>query len=340
MPRKGQGKGAEAGAQAETEALAAGSTTEEAAALAEVVEEKVDDATDEGNAPAEEAATTDDATPSDASASSAPASEPTPPAPGDDPDSVFERRVSRLANIAETAEFESGTAFGDLRDTVLDMFRASPALWSSMDSNQQRDMGRRVEGMCRTVLEKVVRVVAEEDLPTIQATVLPAFNTKGDTVELKVKVDHIDAETLLEIYRLAGHKVVLISADAKAMMNQRREVKIDPDQLGLSFADSTVRASEPATVGGDNWSEPPEGDTDLADGADATHRVFDPEDKVYLTQEGNLWTESIDEAGAWTVSEAETLASEQQAETRHVDDDPVAPDPDATDEDPDATPAD
>src|SRR5215213_213236 len=57
----------------------------------------------------------------------APATEPAEPASeGEDHITQFEKRCERLIGIVEDAEFESGTLVGDIRDTMLEIFKNRP----------------------------------------------------------------------------------------------------------------------------------------------------------------------------------------------------------------------
>lgn len=181
-----------------------------------------------------------------------------PAAPGEDADTVFERRMDRLTRIAGEADFETGTALGDLRDVLLDLFRHRPKLWSAMSAGEQQDMARHVEKVAQQVLRKVVVSIAQEDMENIQATFLGDFSVKGESIQAKIKIDHVDGESLLAAYALAGHKIIIVSADEKRFAAQRRDVDIMPDQLPMTFADDKPKAPEPAPAA------PPADDSDLA----------------------------------------------------------------------------
>lgn len=322
-----------------------------AAQVGEIVDE---DPLGVGNAPADATATTGDATESDASAdngeatstvsapegeaaedaSIAEAAAPVPAAPGDDPESVFARRLERLTNIVADAEFESGTILGDLTECTVELFKARPMLWSAMDKNQQRDVVRHIEATMRLALDKIVLVMAQEDDLTVEGTLVGQFTVKGDAVEAKIKIDHVDSDGLLDVYRLAGHKIVLISADSKRFSSKRREPDTPGNQPGLPFADE-----EKPKPGAAIMSKPPEhpdDDSDLADEEDEdeeevlvddtrTHGdhsaindeatelfgVFDEGRSEWLIDENggdDGWTNDVKSAGKWPHGEATRLA--------------------------------
>lgn len=285
--RTPKAKAAKAGEEAKAEALDAGSTAEEAEALEAVVEEKVDEATVNE----------------------------TPVAPGDDPASVFERRLDRLTTLVEEAQFESGTAFGDLRDCILDLFKHRPALWSAMGQSDQRDLIRHVEATAKQVLSKIVLAVAEDESETIQATLLGQFTVKGEAIEAKLKIEQANSDVLLDLYAMAGHRVVIVSADDKRFMSARRDAPTEPDQREIAFADPAP--TPPSHPADDSDLADGADDADGDDGAETTDRdtwgVFDTDRGEWLIDEGggeSGWADMPSDAGLWSYERATQLAAD------------------------------
>ncbi len=214
----------------------------------------------------------------------APAADPVPAAPGEDAETVFDRRLERLNRIVEEAEFDTGTALGDLRDCIIDLFKHRPKVWSAMSQSEQQDTIRAVEKMGQQIMRKMVLVIAQDESESIQGTLDPKFSVKGDSIELKVKVDHIDGDVLLLAYELADHKVVLVSADDKRFSSQRRDVPTDPDQLPMTFADDKPKA--PTEIKSTPPAAPaPADDSDLAGGEAEPAAV---ETAVAAAEEGDV----------------------------------------------------
>lgn len=245
---------------------------------------------------------------------------------------MFERRIARLTSLVENAEFEGGSAFGDLRDCILDLYKQRPKLWSAMPPSEQTDLVRHIEGIAKQVLEKVVLVIAQEDDLTIEGTLLPAFNVKGESVEVKIKLDHVLADDLPDIYRLTGHKVVIVDASSKRFMSARREHNLGKDQPDLPFASSAPSA--PREIVSPTPAEHPADDSDLAgedddgdelpegEGAEPeadpvldgdAWGVFNTDRGEWLIDEAggdDGWTNSADDAGRWPHDEAKVLAAD------------------------------
>lgn len=165
-----------------------------------------------------------------------------------------ERNLERLQRIAEEAEFESGTLVGDIRDGLLDVFKSRLKPWSQMSQGEQADLNRTLESIAKTVLRKLVVVLAEEEDVSVHAT-LKGYAVDGETFKLKV-VAKGDEETATELFRMDGHEVILIRADARRHYGQKRDAETHPDQPGLGFSDPPKAEEE--------LPPPPADDSDLA----------------------------------------------------------------------------
>lgn len=207
---------------------------------------------------------------------------------------AFERRVDRLMEIVEEAEFESGTLVGDIRDTNLEIFKNRPKAWSQLSAGEQGDIVRALEAAAKKVLRKLVIVIAEEDDVSVHAT-LKGYAVDGDTFKLKV-VAKGDEETAAELFRMDGHEVIMIRADARQHHGQRKDAEIQPDQPGLVFSDGGA----PKEI----VSTPPADNSDLAEagGPEPTEEVEDdpPEvtvlDKLDVNERVNVKTGMIERA--------------------------------------------
>lgn len=164
---------------------------------------------------------------------------PTPAAPGDDAPTVFDRRLERLTNIAIEADFESGTAFGDLRDCLLNLFKHKPKHWDAMIPSERADTIKTIGDACKVAIGKIVLVVAQDDANSIQGTLDKKWGVNGETIELKVKVDNADGETLVDALKLAGQRVILVSADSNRHMSARRDIHPGEDQVAMQFVSDT-----------------------------------------------------------------------------------------------------
>jgi hypothetical protein len=188
--------------------------------------------------------------------------------PGEAVDHVdeFERRIETLTGIAESAEFESGSLLGDIRDTIVEIFKHRPKPWSQMSEAEQRDMARGIEQSARTLVRKIVVVVAEEDLVSVQAT-LKGYSAKGGTFKLNAEARG-DEETARLLFEMDGHEFVIMSADATRFLGQKGDAAVQPDAPALPFSDPPAEGSE--------------NDEDLVDAAD---EEADQEENADVTEE-------------------------------------------------------
>jgi len=253
-----------------------------------------------------------------------------------DEQTVFDRRIERLNTIVEESRFEAGNAFGILRDTILDLFKHRPSQWQGMDNQAQRDTIRAIEEASKDIIGKLVLVIAQEDCPTIHATMLDKLAVNGEAVEVKVKIEHINPAVLLDVYKMAGQRVVILSADDRRFMGARTTPQTDPDQPDLPIE----APAEPAALN-EMWNITSDGkhpvamtidDDALADGDDTpsgvdlaiqsasadptlTHGVFDEMTTEWLaiikepqSEEDDVWTPDASQAKRMTEAEARRIA--------------------------------
>jgi len=267
-----------------------------------------------------------------------------------DEQTVFDRRIERLNTIVEESRFEAGNAFGILRDTILDLFKHRPSQWQGMDNQAQRDTIRAIEEASKDIIGKLVLVIAQEDCPTIHATMLDKLAVNGEALEAKLKIDHVNAGVLLDVYKMAGQRVVVVSADDRRFMGARTTPQTDPDQPDLpieaviapqkitdvTFGTMPITAKIDELVSGELKQHPVAmtiDDDALADGDETpsgvdlaiqaasddalTHGVFDEMTTEWLAiikeppSEGDdVWTPDASQAKRMTEAEARRIADQ------------------------------
>jgi hypothetical protein len=161
---------------------------------------------------------------------------------GEDHITEFEKQLERLETIVLNAEFDNGSLMGSVRDAMLDVFRNRPKPWSQMSEQEQRDMGKALENVATTLIRRVVLVVAEEDEIAVTGT-LKGYSAKGGDFKLTVEAAG-DDETALELYKMDGHAVVIMSADAAKFLKKNKDADVEPDQPALEFADEETPPAE------------------------------------------------------------------------------------------------
>lgn len=262
-----------------------------------------------------------------------------------DAETVFDRRMERFMTIVEEARFEAGNAFGILRDTILDLFKHRPSTWQGMDNQAQRDTIRAIEDASKDIIGKLVLVIAQEDCPTIHATMLDKLAVNGEAVEVKLKIEHVNADVLLDVYKMAGQRVVIVSADDRRFMGAKTAPKTDPDQpdlpIEVNIADAIVTDAKINAVQMHPIAMTID-DAALADGDDTpsgvdvaigeaiyagvyknagdpalTHGVFDEMTTEWLaiikeppSEDDDVWTPDASQAKRMTKAEAERIAEQ------------------------------
>jgi hypothetical protein len=167
---------------------------------------------------------------------------------------AHEANLERLVAIAEGAAFESGTLVGDIRDTLMDIFKNRRVPWSQMSEIEQRDTAKAFETIAKVFIRKTVLIVAEEDLASVTGT-LKGYSAKGGLFKCSVEANG-DEETAQQLFNMDGHSVVIMSADHERFTGQKKDAEVQPDAPALPFADS------------EETEQPPADDSDLVEAAD------------------------------------------------------------------------
>lgn len=233
------------------------------------------------------------------------------PGEGEDHAAAFERHVERLQQTALDAEFESGTLVGDIRDVLLDTFKLRPKPWAHHSESEQRDLAKALENVAKTVIRKVVFVVAEQDEISVTATV-KGYSAKGGVFKINAEARG-DEETATQLFGMDGHDVVIMSADSARFTGQKNDADVQPDAPGLPFSDP---ASEEVDL--EAAAEPP---VIIAETLGANERVNLKTGMVERPVGGVDWTRAKD----WKdVRDAtpEELAAERESQADFSDDKP------------------
>lgn len=178
-----------------------------------------------------------------------------------DPVAAQERALKRLEEAIDRMELSGGSLVVDMRDTMLEVVKRMPKVWSACSQHERRDFAKMIESCAQRILKEVSFVIAASDRPSIRATM--GNITVGDKVEAKIKVNSLPedemAACIAGMYHLKGKTVIVISADDQAFYHTKREA-VEPDEPGLPFVGD---ADSPRQDGNDDT------DADADQGADA-----------------------------------------------------------------------
>lgn len=153
---------------------------------------------------------------------------------------AIELAVDRFTNIAMEADFESGTLIGDVRNTLLDLFKANPRPWSEINETDQRTIADGLEFISGIIVRKIVLIVATDDVgsQTIHGT-LESYAEKGN-LTIKMTAEG-SVDNVVALHNAVGGPVILKKADHQRYQGERRDAGVMPDQPGL-FEDGEERA--------------------------------------------------------------------------------------------------
>ena len=133
-------------------------------------------------------------------------------------------------NIDPLIELTADTLRGDIRDSVLNWFKAQPKAWPFLSEREQKDLADAVDAFSYGLIKKAAKIIAAGERPTIVAR-LVEYREK-DGVEAKLKLAST-GEVVAQLHEAVGQDVLVVATGAADFSGQRGDADIDPDQRGL-----------------------------------------------------------------------------------------------------------
>ena len=127
-------------------------------------------------------------------------------------------------------ELASETLRGDIRDRLIDWFKAQPKAWPFMSEREQKDLADAIDRFSYGLIRSAAKIIAAGERPTIVAR-LVEYKEK-DGVEAKLKLAST-GEVVAQLHEACGQDVLLVATGAEDFNGQRGDPEIDPDQRPL-----------------------------------------------------------------------------------------------------------
>lgn len=126
-----------------------------------------------------------------------------------------------------TVTLAADTMRGDIRDSLLSWFKATPKPWSQLTEAEQRDMAGAADRYAGTVIKQACQIIAANERPCIVAT-LTEYKEK-DGVEAKLKLPS-RGEVVSALHEACGREVLVVTSGSEEFMGEANEAQIDADQ--------------------------------------------------------------------------------------------------------------
>ena len=138
------------------------------------------------------------------------------------------------------------TMLGDLMNSMLDEVKAIPDVWQKLPQYKQDQVLARIEGRSRTILGRVVEIIAADARPSIPANVESVTVKDGIKAVLAVSRSSPQRHDLVDAQ---GSAVMIVIADAEPYAGGDKP-KSQKDQRALALNDTSkpVADSCPATA--------------------------------------------------------------------------------------------
>lgn len=137
------------------------------------------------------------------------------------------------------------TLMGDLMHSILDEVKAIPDVWQKLPQYKQDQVLARVEGRSRTIIGRIVEIIAADARPSIPASVESVTVKDGIKAVLAVSRSSAQRHDLVDAQ---GSSVLIVIADAEPYTGGDKP-KSQKDQCALDLKDTKpVADSCPATA--------------------------------------------------------------------------------------------
>lgn len=179
-------------------------------------------------------------------------------------ETVTAASAKRLGVIASSAPLQSATLAGDIRDTLLDLFKTRTKTWSEMTQDEQRDIGRALEYAARELVIATVDVIRSDGMSDPVKAIVKSYADSGDIkATLIVKTDPAgdvpaqEAKAIDTLHKARGKLVLITIASHEDYLGERGPLETQPDQNPLVFEagsddhpedDSDLAGDEPAEI--------------------------------------------------------------------------------------------
>lgn len=155
-------------------------------------------------------------------------------------------------DFAPLIELSAETLRGDVRNSIVDFFKAQPKGWTYMSETERRDFTTAIDRYSYDLVKKACKVIASKERPCIVGQ-LKEYREK-DGVEAKLKFAST-ADVVTGLHGAVGQEVLLVTSgyDAFIAANEKPEDLVPADQGTLLGVGDEYRDRD---------------DSDLADGAE------------------------------------------------------------------------
>lgn len=130
-------------------------------------------------------------------------------------------------DFAPLIELAADTLRGDIRDHLLDWFKAQPKSWPFLSETEQRDLANAVDSFSYGLIKQATKIIAAGERPTIVAK-LVEYREK-DGIEAKLKLAP-SGDVVAQLHEACGQEVLLVATGAEDFSGQRGDAAINADQ--------------------------------------------------------------------------------------------------------------
>lgn len=135
-------------------------------------------------------------------------------------------------DVNVVGEIAGDTLRGDVRDALLNWFKATPKPWSQLGEKDQADLADAADRFARSLVKQVCQLVAAGERPCIVAQ-LVEYKEK-DGVEAKLKLPS-KGEVVAALHEACGREVLIVTSGEEEFQGEEAPAEITKDQPELGI---------------------------------------------------------------------------------------------------------
>jgi hypothetical protein len=133
-------------------------------------------------------------------------------------------------------ELTTETLRGDVRDALLNWFKAQPKSWPFMSQREQKDLAEAADRFSFTVVKEAAEIIAKGERPSIVGKLVEYKEKDGVDAKLKFGAT---GETIQALHEACGQEVLLVATGASDFSGEKAsaDAHVESDQRDLGIGD-------------------------------------------------------------------------------------------------------
>lgn len=140
-------------------------------------------------------------------------------------------------DFAPLIELSADTLRGDVRDSILQWFKAQPKAWGFMSETERRELAEAVDRYSYELTKQACRIIATRERPSIVGKLVEYKEKEG--IEAKLKFGSTE-DVVTSLHESCGQDVLVVTTGFDLHSGEKAPAEVPPDQgtlIGEEYQD-------------------------------------------------------------------------------------------------------